>query len=88
MHSQEAADHDPVLVKLLSLSHLLQLLEHLVPLTLMIDNSFVYLIQALHQAASYFDILFSKFIQSDSPVVIIVNHTEYFLNDAGIEIYS
>lgn len=44
MHGEEAAYHDPVLIKLLRLPDLLQLLEHLIPLTLVIHDSLVGLI--------------------------------------------
>jgi hypothetical protein len=44
MHGEEAAYHDPVLIELLRLPDLLQLLEHLIPLTLVIHDSLICLV--------------------------------------------
>jgi hypothetical protein len=86
VYCEEAANHNSVLIELFSLSDLLQLLEHFISLSLVVNDPFVCLGQAFSEAASYLHILFSEFIQSDSTVVIAVNHAKYVLNDTRVKV--
>jgi len=77
---EETLPHDAILVELFSRLHLHELVEHIVSLTFMVDDLLVSLIQSLLQTLSCLHIFTSEFIQSNSAIIVAVNHIEYLLD--------
>ena len=86
MNSQKAFLHNPVLIELLSRFHLHKLLEHFIPLTFVVNNLFVSFIEAFLQSLSRLNVLPVEFIQSDSSIIIVVNHIEYLLDNQRVKL--